>query len=45
MLDVQLMIFFIGRKNSVPFSRYQDFRVSMKPADFKICDVIVSIAA
>ena len=27
------------------FSRYQDFCVFMKPADFKICDVIISIAA
>ena len=43
-LDVQLMNFFIWRKNNVLFSRYQDFRVLVKFANFKICDVIVSIA-
>ena len=44
-LDVQLMNFFIGRKNKVSFLRYRDFCVFVKPADFKICDVIISIAA
>ena len=36
--------FFIWRKNSVLFSRYQDFCVFGKSADFKISDVIISIA-
>ena len=44
-LDVQLMNFFIWRKNNVLFSRYRDFCVFVKPADFKIYDVIISIAA
>ena len=44
-LDVQLMNFFIWRKSNVSFSRYQDFCVFVKPADFKICDEIISIAA
>ena len=36
------MNFFIWRKNNVLFSRYRDFCVFVKPADFKICDVIIS---
>ena len=43
-LDVQLMIFFIWRKNNVSFWRYQDFCVFVKSADSKTCDVIISIA-
>ena len=43
-LDVQLMNFFIWRKNNVSFSRYRDFCVFVKSADLKICDVIISIA-
>ena len=38
------MNFFILRKN-ILLSRYGDFCVFVKPADFKICGVIVSIAA
>ena len=38
------MNFFISRKN-VLLLRYQDFCVFAKPADFKICDVVISIAA
>ena len=41
-LDVQLMNFFIWRKN-LSFSRYQDFYVFMKFADCKTWDVIISI--
>ena len=36
------MNIFIWRKNNVSLSRYRDFCVSVKPADFKICDVIIS---
>ena len=36
------MNFFIWRKNNVLFSSYQDFCVFVKPADFKLCDVITS---
>ena len=43
-LDVQLMNLFIWNKNNVSFSRYLDFCVFLKSADFKICDVIISIA-
>ena len=43
-LDVYLMNLFIWRKN-VSFPRYQDFCVFIKSVDFKICDVIISIAA
>ena len=43
-LDVQLIIFFIWRKNNVLFLRYLDFCVFGKSAEFKICDVIISIA-
>ena len=43
-LDVELMNFFISRKNNVSFSRYRDFCVFVKSADFKICDVIIDIA-
>ena len=39
------MNFFIWRKNNASFSRYRDFCVFVKPADFKTCDVIISIAA
>ena len=39
------MDFFISRKNNVSFSGYQDFCVFVKPANFKICDTIVSTAA
>ena len=39
------MNFFIWRKNNVLFSRYRDFCVFVKPTDFKICDIIISIAA
>ena len=44
-LDVYLMNFFIWRKNNASFLRYRDFCVFVKPAGFKICDVIISIAA
>ena len=43
--DVQLMNFFIWRKNNVSFLRYRDFCVFVKFANFKICDIIISIAA
>ena len=43
-LDVQLMMFFICRKTNVLFSRYLDC-VSVKPTDFKICVIIMGIAA
>ena len=43
-LDAQLMNFFIWNKNNISFSRYLDFRVFVKSTDFKICDVIISIA-
>ena len=43
--DVQLMNFFIWRKNNILFSRYLDFCVFVKSADFDFCDVIISIAA
>ena len=43
-LDVQLMNFFIWSKNNVLLSRYLDFFVFVKSTDFKICDVIISIA-
>ena len=36
--------FFTWRKNNVLFSRYQDFCVFVKSTDFKISDVIISIA-
>ena len=39
------MIFFLWIKNTVSFSRYQDFCFFVKPTDFKICNVIISIAA
>ena len=38
-LDVELMDFFIWRKNTVLFSRYRDFCAFVKSADFKTCDV------
>ena len=31
-------------EEEISFSRYQDFCVFVNPADFKICDVIISIA-
>ena len=43
--DVYLMNFFILRKNNVSFSRYRDFCAFVKPPDFNICDIIISIAA
>ena len=43
-LDVQLMNFFIWNENNVLFSRYPDFCVYVKSADFKIYDIIISIA-
>ena len=43
-LDMQLMNFFIRRKNNVSFTRYGYFYVFVKLADFKICDVIIRIA-
>ena len=43
-LDAQLMNFFIWNKNNVSFSRYLDFCVSVKSTNFKICDVMISIA-
>ena len=43
-LDVSLMNFFIWRKN-VSFSRYLVFCVFIKSTNFKICDVIIDIAA
>ena len=36
---------FYLKKNDVSFPRYQDFCVFMKSLDFKICDIIISIAA
>ena len=39
------MNYFIGRENNVSFSRYQDIFVFVKPTNFKICDIIISIAA
>ena len=42
-LNVQLIIFFIWRKNNVAFLRYLDFCVFVKPTDFKICDIIIGI--
>ena len=42
-LVVQLMNFFILRKNNVSLSRYLDFCVFVKSIDFNICDVIISI--
>ena len=44
-LNVWLMNFFIWRKNNVSFSRYPDFCIFVKPANFKICDIIINIAA
>ena len=41
---VWLMNFFIWGKN-VSFSRYLDFSAFVKSTDFKICDVIIGIAA
>ena len=41
-LDV--MIFFIWRKNNLLFSKYLDFCVFVKSIDYKICDVITGIA-
>ena len=43
-LDVQLMNVFIWSKNNISFTRYLDFCVYVKPTNFKICDVIISIA-
>ena len=43
-LHVKLMKFFIWRKNNVSFSKFLNFCVFMKYTDFKICDVIISIA-
>ena len=43
-LDVQLMNFFVWSKNNVSLSKYLDFCVFVKSTDFKICDVIISIA-
>ena len=37
--DVQVMNFFIWRKNNVTFLRYRDFCVFVKFANFKTCDV------
>ena len=42
-LNVQLMNFFISRKNNVSFLRYLDFCVFVKYTDFKIRDVIIYI--
>ena len=36
---------FIWRKDNALLSRYIDFCISVKSTDFKICDVIISIAA
>ena len=36
--------FFIWRKNKASFLRDLDFRVSVRSTEFKICDVIISIA-
>ena len=41
-LDVQLM--FLFEVKIVSFTRYLDFCVYVKSTDFKICDVIISIA-
>ena len=38
------MIFFIWSKNNVSFSRFLDFCAFVKSTDFKVCDVIISIA-
>ena len=43
--DVYLMHLFISRENNVLFWRCRYFCIFVKPADFKICDVIISIAA
>ena len=43
-LDVQLMNFFIWRKNNISFLRYRDFCVFVKSTDFKIREIIISIA-
>ena len=43
-LDVQLMSFFIWRKNNVLFMRYLHFCVFVKSTDLKICDVVTGIA-
>ena len=43
-LDVQLMKFFIWRKNKVSLSRYLHFCIFVKSTDFKICGVITGIA-
>ena len=42
-LDVQLMNFFIWRKNHLLFLRRWGFCIFVKSADFKICDVIIGI--
>ena len=44
-LDVWLMNFFIWRIKNVLFSRYRDFGIFVKPADFKIWDAIIGIVA
>ena len=44
-LDVYLMNFFNLNKKNVSFSRYHKFCIYVKPADFKLCDIIISIAA
>ena len=44
-LDVQLMKFSIWSKNNVSFLRYLDFCAYVKSTEFKICDIIISIAA
>ena len=39
------MIFFTWRKNAVSLQKYLDFCTFMKSTNFKICDVIIDIAA
>ena len=43
-LDVQLMNFFILRKNNASISRYYNFCIFVKSTDLKFCDVIIDIA-
>ena len=42
-LNVSLTNFFIWGKNNVSLSRCGDFCVFVRPRDFKICDIIISI--
>ena len=43
-LDVQLMIFFLWRKNNVSFSKFNlNFPVFVKSTYFKVCDVIMFV--